>query len=84
MANKSYCPGTQKLMDIFKATSENQFVRITDINGKTYEVQVDCWTTTTIGDDEDVDCLRFETREGKGVYLAGEEIESYEVIEDKK
>ena len=78
-----YNPNTQKLFDIEDA-GENNWLRIYCKNREVFEALPDCLTYTTIGDDEDVDAMRFIRRDGTGYAVAGVSIDRFEVLEETK
>ena len=78
---------TQRLFDILEGREKGKRYRLVDTNGNTYICYPDCWTYVTIGDDEDVDALRFivlsENGEVSGeVTLAGQWIKEYGEINE--
>lgn len=78
---------TQLLMDIDKGYKKGKRYRLVDTDGNEYVCIPDCWTYVTIGDDEDVDALRFFILDDAGkvanvVTLAGQWIAKYEEIQE--
>lgn len=73
----------QKLIDIDEIGS-GYWLKIYCTDGEVFEGYADCWTYTTIGDDEDVDAMRFIQRDGSGYAVAGVEIDHFEVLEPRK
>ena len=74
----------QKLQDLFEQTRESKhWARIYCTDGEVFEGYADCWTYTTIGDDEDVNAMRFIRRDGSGYAVAGVEIDRFEVLEPR-
>lgn len=72
-------PGVQKLIAIDEI-GRNYWLRIHCTDGEVFEGYADCWTYTTIGDDEDVSAIRFIRRDGTGYPVAGVEIDHFEVL----
>ena len=79
----NYNPDVQKLIAI-DGVGSNYWLRIHCTDGEVFEGYADCWTYTTIGDDEDVDAIRFIRRDGTGYAVAGAEIDYFEVLEERK
>ena len=73
-------PDIQKLIDIDKI-GRGYWLKIYCTDGEVFEGYADCWTYTTIGDDEDVNAMRFIRRDGSGYAVAGVEIDRFEVLE---
>ena len=80
---------SQKLQDLFEQTRVSKhWARIyckkdSVFHGRGFEGYADCWTYTTIGDDEDVDAMRFIRRDGTGYTVAGVDIDHFEVLEPR-
>ena len=80
----AYNADTQKLVDIFEATRTNRnWARIQCKDGKAIEAFADCFMYETVGDDEDVDALLLELRDGTNCVIIGEDVESFEVLEKR-
>lgn len=77
-----YAPTTQILFDI-ESASEKKWVKIYLKDGKTIEAFADCFTYETVGDDEDVDALLLELRDGTNRVIIGDDVESFEVLEER-
>ena len=75
-------PDIQKLIDIDKI-GRGYWLKIYCTDGEVFEGYADCWTYTTIGDDEDVNAMRFIRRDGSGYAVAGVEIDRFEVLEPR-
>lgn len=76
-------PDIQKLIDIDKI-GRGYWLKIYCTDGEVFEGYADCWTYTTIGDDEDVNAMRFIRRDGSGYAVAGVEIDRFEVLEPRE
>lgn len=75
---------TQILQDIFEQTrTAPHWARIFCKDGETFEGYADCMTYDAIGDDEDVDALRFILRDGRGYTVAGVAIDRFEILESR-
>lgn len=77
-----YNADTQKLIDIFEQTrTARNWARIRCKDGKVLEAYADCFTYETVGDDEDVDALLLELRDGTNCIIIGDDVESFEILE---
>lgn len=77
----AYNADTQKLIDIFEKTrTERNWARIHCKCGKVIEAFADCFMYETVGDDENVDALLLELRDGTNYIVIGADIESFEII----
>lgn len=77
-----YAPSTQILIDI-ESASEKNWVKVNCKDGRKIEAYADCFTLDTIGDDEDVDALLMILRDGTYYTVAGVDIESFEILEER-
>ena len=78
----TFNPDIQKLIDIDKI-GRGYWLKVYCTDGEVFEGYADCWTYTTIGDDEDVNAMRFIRRDGSGYAVAGVEIDRFEVLEPR-
>lgn len=72
----------QILADI-QDNSKGRWVCVYLKDGTAFEGYADCWTWTTVGDDEDADALLFVQRDGSLMEAAGAEIDRFEVLEER-
>lgn len=79
----TFNPDIQKLIDIDKI-GRGYWLKVYCTDGEVFEGYADCWTYTTIGDDEDVNAMRFIRRDGSGYAVAGVEIDRFEVLEPRE
>lgn len=75
-------PEIQMLYDVEDA-GEDHWLRIYCKFGEVFEAYADCMTTTTIGDDEDVDAMLFVRRDGNWYVVAGVDIDHFEILEPR-
>ena len=79
----TFNPDIQKLIDIDKI-GRGYWPKVYCTDGEVFEGYADCWTYTTIGDDEDVNAMRFIRRDGSGYAVAGVDIDRFEVLEPRE
>lgn len=80
----TYNADTQKLIDIFENTrTKKNWAKIYCKDGDVLEAYADCFTYETVGDDEDVDALLLELRDGTNCVIIGDDVESFEILEKR-
>lgn len=78
-----YAPETQILCDIDCASEEN-WVKIHCKDGKTIEAFAEFFTYESVGDDENVDALLLTLRDGTHYVIIGDDVKSFEILENDK